>query len=75
MVSRYEHEVKEFQKLNLIIDNLEHSNIISKSVEYLNVLKDIMTHLRTIVYKYFKRLKEIDGQKTANIKIYCQNIF
>lgn len=75
MVSRYEHEVKEFQKLNLIIDNLEHSNIISKSIEYLNVLKDIMTNLRTIVYKYFKKLKEIDGQKTANIKLYCQNIF
>lgn len=75
MVSRYEHEVKEFQKLNLIIDNLEHSNIIGKSIEYLNVLKDIMTNLRTIVYKYFKRLKEIEGQKTANIKIYCQNIF
>ena len=34
-----------------------------------------MANLRTIVYKYFKRLKEIDGQKTANIKIYCQNIF
>lgn len=75
MVSRYEHEVKEFQKLNLIIDNLEHSNIISKSKEYLNVLKEIMTNLRTIVYKYFKRLKEIDGQKTVNIKMYCQNIF
>lgn len=75
MVSRYEHEVREFQKLNLIIDNLEHSNIIGKSIEYLNVLKDIMTNLKTIVYKYFKRLKEIEGQKTANIKIYCQNIF
>ena len=34
-----------------------------------------MANLRTIVYKYFKRLKEIDSQKTANIKIYCQNIF
>ena len=32
MVSRYEHEVKEFQKLNLIIDNLEHSNIVGKSI-------------------------------------------
>jgi hypothetical protein len=47
-------------------------------MEYLNVLKSIMTNLRTIIYKYFKRLKENDGEpgtKTENIKLYCQNIY
>ncbi len=78
MINRCEHEIKQFQKLNVLIDKLSQCNIVNKSFEYLNVLKSIMGNLRSVIYKYFKKLKSIDeghARKMAGIKLYCHNIY
>ena len=66
-------EVKFFRKLNSSIETPQGRNLASKTMHNLSVLKDNMMSLKFIIFRHYKALEGLEGERVSNIIFYCES--